>query len=107
MAYSFDNLILAATTLAAVLAGILVLLAPGLILDALHRLEDAIRIHRRRRQLQREICQLARQAEFFATAAHEATVWRQVNLANAYRRAAHVCAGRAFGLAPVLARLQS
>lgn len=107
MAYSFDILILAATTVAAVLAGVLVLLAPSLARDAFTRIADAIRIHRRRRQLQREICQLARQTEFLATAAHEATCWRQFNLAAGYRHAARMTAGRAFGLAPVLARLQS
>jgi hypothetical protein len=107
MAYSFDILILAAATLAAVLVGILVLLVPGLVWDALHRVEDAVRVRRRRRQLQREIRELARQTEFLAAAALEATVWRQFNLAACYRRAAALSAGRAFGLAPVLARLQS
>lgn len=107
MGYSFDIVIHVATTVAAVLAGMVVLLAPSLVQDALHRLEDAIRIRRRRRELQREICQLARQTEFLATAAHEATCWHQINLAAAYRQAARMSSGRAFGLAPVLARLQS
>ena len=107
MVIFLDILIFFGCAAAVIAAVLLVALTPSLAADVAKRISEWDRIRRARAQLRADICELASQTEFLARAATKAIHKGRAKQAAAFHEAAAGFAGRAFALAPALARLQS